>query len=92
MKTQLEKDETYLKGEWLVKDKKVIGDESCERIKYLTAEVLKEVSVGNWTRLYIDEADGRYWELFYEQGERHGGGPPSLKNISESEAKEKYKF
>ena len=92
MKTKLKKDETYLKGEWLFENGKVTGNEACERIEYLTAEVLKEVSVGNWTRLYIDEDDGRYWELFYEHSERHGGGPPSLKNIPEKDAKEKYKL
>ena len=92
MKTVLSKEENYLKGEWLFENGKVTGNEACERIEYLTAEVLKEVSVGNWTRLYIDEDDGRYWELFYEHSERHGGGPPSLKNISEEEAKENYKL
>ncbi len=93
MKTKLEKNETYLKGEWVLQNDEVIGDETCNRIRNIVTN-LEEISStdGGWTILYKDNSDGRYWELFYEHNERHGGGPPSLKNISEEEAKEKYKF
>lgn len=93
MKTVLSKEETYLKGEWLFKNGKVTGNEACERIEYLITILEKIASTdGGWDTLYKDNSDGRYWELFYEHSEMHGGGPPSLKNISEEEAKEKYKL
>jgi Immunity protein 27 len=94
MKTKLLKNETLLSGKWVVVNKQVIGDEACQRVKYLTSEVLEKIATtgGGWEILYRDNSDGRYWELFYEQGDWHGGGPPSLKNISEEEAKEKYQL
>ncbi len=93
MKTKLEKYEVLLKGEWLIDNGKVVGNEDCERIEYLIT-VLERISSasGGWDILYLDKLDGRYWELFYEHSERHGGGPPSLRYISEAEAKEKYKL
>lgn len=91
IKTKLEKDETLLSGEWLFESGKVVGNEACERVEYLIT-VLEKIAVGNWTKLYHDSSDNRYWELFYEHSERHGGGPPSLRHISESEAKEKYQL
>lgn len=93
MKNKLEKNETYLKGEWVLQNDEVIGDETCHRIRHLITR-LEEISSadGGWETLYRDNSDGRYWELFYEHGDWHGGGPPSLRNISEPEAKEKYKF
>lgn len=93
MKTKLKKNETYLKGEWIEKNDEVVGDETCNRIRSLITN-FEEISStsGGWEILYRDSSDGRYWELFYEHSDWHGGGPPSLRNISELEAKEKYKF
>jgi hypothetical protein len=92
MRTKLEKNETYLKGQWIEQNDEVIGDETCIRIRSLIAH-LEEISStsGGWETLYRDNSDGRYWELTYENSEWHGGGPPSLRNLSEAEAKEKYK-
>lgn len=93
MKTKLKKEENYLKGEWLFENGKVTGNEACERIECLINILEKIASTdGGWDTLYKDNSDGRYWELFYEHSERHGGGPPSLKNIPEKDAKEKYKL
>ncbi len=93
IKTKLDKNETLLKGEWLAQNGKVIGNEACERVEYLITILEKLGSTsGGWEILYRDNSDGRYWELFYENSEWHGGGPPSLRNISKSEAKEKYKL
>lgn len=92
MKTKLEAGEILLKGENMLG--KPHPGETTRRIDYLTENVLKEVSDcdGGWTTLYIDESDGRYWELFYPDYNEHNAGPPSLRNLSEAEAKEKYKL
>lgn len=68
------------------------SDEQSERITWLVNNYLtKIVSDGvNWTILYQDPEDKRYWELVFPQGELQGGGPPSLLLISEVEAKSKY--
>ena len=65
MKTKLEKNETYLKGEWITKNNEVIGDETCHRIRHLIIS-LEEISSrdGGWEILYRDNLDGRYWEFF----------------------------
>jgi hypothetical protein len=94
MKIKLGKDETLLKSESFFKDGKFTVNDVPARIDYLTENVLKEIAVNNdeWTRLYLDESDGRYWELFYGEANWKDIGPPSLRNISEEEAKEKYKI
>lgn len=92
----IEPDETDLVGDWIFDGKTNRADATCERIKELTASVLKQVAVskqwGAWETLFQDPADGRYWERTYPKGEMHGGGPPRLTNISEAEAREKYEF
>lgn len=72
MKTKLEKNETYLKGQWIEKNDEVIGNETCIRIRSLIT-YLEEISStdGGWETLYRDNSDGRYWELFYEHGDWH---------------------
>lgn len=92
MKTRLGKNEVLLKGENMFG--KPFPGETTKRIRYLQENVLKEISSreGGWIILYVDESDGRFWELFYSEYNEHDAGPPSLRNISEAEAKEKYKF
>ncbi len=92
MKIKLSKDEVLLKGEDMLG--KPFPGEVTRRIDYLTENVLKEIAVNHneWTRLYLDESDGRYWELFYPEYNEHDVGPPSLRNIPEAEVKEKYKL
>jgi hypothetical protein len=94
MKTKLEKNEVLIKGISSLKEGKFTPSETTRRIEYLQENILKKVSTrdGGWTILYLDESDGRYWELFYADDNDHDVGPPSLRNISEAEAKEKYKF
>lgn len=90
MKNKLEANEVLLKGESALG--KLHPGETTKRIRYLQKNILKKVSDcdGGWTILYLDESDGRYWELFYSEYNEHNAGPPSLKNISEEEAKKKY--
>jgi len=91
---KLNPSETTLVGEWYLADGRMQEDEICKRIKYLISSnlVKKATSDGGWSILYQDKSDKRYWELSYPQSEMHGGGPPTLMNISEKEAKAKYDF
>lgn len=86
--------ETVLTGEWFVSADGVVADETCKRIEVLTASVLKHLGndMSGWESLFQDPADGRLWELYYSKGEMHGGGPPSLRNITELQARSKYKL
>ncbi|MGE0364310.1 MAG: Imm27 family immunity protein [Phycisphaerales bacterium] len=47
-------------------------------------------STDGWDTLYRDPGDNRLWELLYPQGHMQGGGPPTLRQISGSEAQAKY--
>jgi hypothetical protein len=92
MKTKLEAGEVLLRGEDMLG--KPNPGETTRRIRYLQENVLKKISTcdGGWNILYVDESDSRYWELFYPEANWKDVGPPSLRNISETEAKEKYKL
>lgn len=84
--------EQEIRGEWVVKDGKVQGDENCRRIEALISNYLQRVGsdASGWAQLYLDSNDDRYWELTHPEGERHGGGPPRLACLSVEEAREKY--
>lgn len=88
--------ETYIKGNWVVDCEGTHNDDNAERINFLIENVLEEIAIhpeyGGWETLYRDPDDGRYWEKVYEQGEMHGGGPPSLRYIGDNEAIVKYKL
>ena len=89
---KLDANETKLIGEWVTSGTSVVADETCNRIEWLVKDILVEVAVGNWQKLFRDPDDGRFWEMIYPQSELHGGGPPSLINISEDEASSRYKL
>lgn len=91
---KIEKKETEIVGKWIFTGGKMIADEQCERIQWLTTNYLKKIALDKtgWDVLFQDPNDSRYWELIYPNSGMHGGGPPSLILISESEAKEKYNF
>lgn len=90
----LRSEESELKGQWIVQGNIVLADETCKRIDFLIKNILKEVKTdeSGWNTLYQDNQDKRFWEYSYPQSEMHGGGPPSLKVISEAEAKQKYEI
>jgi hypothetical protein len=89
---KLEPNETDLLGAWVMKDGKVVGDEICQRIDWLTAYRLTRVGGGGWETLFQDPTDGRYWERTYPHGEMHGGGPPRLTFLPADQAHAKYHF
>lgn len=69
-----------------------MADNASRRINSLIQEVLVEVSSSDdgWSVLYLDNEDGRYWELTYPQSTLHGGGPPCLTAIPVDEASKRY--
>ena len=82
--------ETELVGQWIVKAKVIEGDIVEIRINWLIEYALKKVAEGNWSALYRDPGDNRFWELTYPQGQMQGGGPKRLATVSEDYANARY--
>ena len=89
---ELSSNEILLEGKWISSGNKVTRDEVCKRIEWLVSEVLSKINADElgWETLFQDLKDKRFWVLFYPQSELHGGGPPSLRLISEDEAGLKF--
>ncbi|HTQ02500.1 MAG TPA: Imm27 family immunity protein [Polyangiaceae bacterium] len=89
---KLRPDEERLIGTWESQQGQLKADDVAQRIDFLVASVLQRVasSPDGWSVLYRDPDDGRLWELTYPQSETHGGGAPELRQISPSDAEEKY--
>ena len=90
LKTELDIEETSLVGSWKMENGKVVADEVCQRIEKLMANYLRKVAEGNWKTLYQDPKDNRYWLLNYPHSDWHGGGPPRLEMITQTEVTEKF--
>lgn len=92
MPRDLESNELELRGRWVLDGGQIIEDEVCERTEWLIGSRLEPIASDStgWTTLYRDPASGRLWERLYPEGGWHGGGPPLLRAISDSEAKSKY--
>ena len=92
----LQPHETALTGHWVVVDRNVQADATCERINWLVTTHLNRLAIGpqsgGWEVLFRDPNDGRYWEQTYPQSELHGGGPPQLLCLSEEVATAKYQL
>lgn len=86
----LQPSETCVTGGWVREGTRVIADENLLRIQWLVGNCLEKVALGNWSILYRDKSDGRFWEQFYPHGEMHAGGPESLRLLTLAEVKEKY--
>lgn len=86
--------ENELIGNWVVTNGSVHADDVCKRIERLASDHLQKIAFskewGAWETLFRDPNDGRFWEKTYPKGHMNGGGPPSLRCISESDAKQKY--
>lgn len=83
-------------GKIILENSEIKKDKSYVRIEWLVKHYLKKVGVskesGAWEILYQDPFDGRYWLKTYPQSEMHGGGPPALIQVNESDAKTKYRM
>ena len=86
--------ETAIIGRWVRKNGALVADAAAERISYLIENELTELgrSDDGWSVLYLDKADGRYWELKYPDSEEHGGGAPCLEVLKHNDAVSKFKI
>lgn len=91
-KPEINPEETLLIGSWKMENGKVVGDEVCNRIEDLKSNYLKYLTVdkSGWETLYQDPKDERYWLLTYPNSEYHGGGPPALKMLTQTEVTEMF--
>ena len=91
---KLGSDEVELAGNWISTERGVEADAVARRITDLIQNHLRHLAADatGWDHLYVDPGDGRFWELTYPFSGWHGGGPPHLKVVSQSDAKEKYAF
>ena len=91
---RIQPNETIITGAWNVLDGRAVADEAARRIEELVHSYLRFIGTdeSGWDRLYQDPADKRYWELSYPEGHLHGGGPPQLRVIVASEARQKYGY
>lgn len=89
---KLRPEEREVRGQWTEIHGRVEADENCRRIEDLTQQYLHELArdSSGWDALYLDPADGRYWELTYPEAATHGGGAPLLKLLTREEAEKKY--
>lgn len=84
--------EVALAGTWNFTNGQLIADATCIRIAKIVKSFLIFLGrdASGWDAIYLDPADGRYWELTYPQSELAGGGPPRLECLKKSVALEKY--
>jgi hypothetical protein len=89
---QLKPEEKALAGAWKNQDGKIIKDKICERIEWLVSRHLKRIKAhsSGWDILFEDPTDQRFWELSYPFSHLHGGGPPTLINLEDNDARNKY--
>ncbi len=88
----IQPNEELIEGKWVLDSNTLVADEACQRIDWLVSKVLKFIGTdeSGWDRLYQDISDGRYWLLYYPSGELHGGGPPSLRALSQADDRKIY--
>lgn len=91
---EIKPEETEFTGKAFLHNGSLVTDDISMRIKHLTSNYLIKITVdeSGWDTLYQDPKDKRYWEKVYLNSGAHGGGLPSLINISLEEAKAKYNF
>jgi hypothetical protein len=92
VRRRIDAGETELSGQWSLSGNEVVADAVCERIHWLTTEVLDRLAdnASGWDTLFVDPADGRLWERSYPRADSHGGGPPQLRVVTKQDAVHKY--
>ena len=90
----LESTEHQLHGQWKKVGNHLVADDTAKRIDWLLSTKLRKLAVSSdgWDVLYVDDRDGRKWELTYPNKEWHGGGPPALECVDEDYVISKYKL
>jgi hypothetical protein len=86
-------DEYEIVGGWIKSGDRIVGDKACERVHRFTEDgYLAKLGTDSsgWETLFRDPNDGRYWERTYPHSEMHGGGPPALLNLTETQARDRY--
>lgn len=88
----LSPDESELRGSWLTERRRIVKDDTAERIEWLILHRLQRLAsdASGWDTLFRSRTDGRLWELIHPHSEMHGGGPPLLRLISSEAARIKY--
>lgn len=78
--------------EWKLQGKKIIESSECLDIKRMLESELIEIATRDdgWIKLLKHKTTDEIWELDYPQSEMHGGGPPTLENLSKMEIKARY--
>jgi len=94
MNEKIDSNENVLIGNWILNGLIVEGDAVTKRIRELTSNYLIRIGSdeSGWNILYQDPEDLRYWELTYPDSYLQGGGPSTLKNISEIEVSKIYQL
>lgn len=90
--TQLQPNETTIKGSWVLDRGNIVADDVCQRIHWLIQSQLEYLATDStgWYRLFRDPNDNRLWECAYPQSELHGGGPPQLTAVLKEDVDIKY--
>jgi Immunity protein 27 len=86
------KDTSELVGSWTLVGKQMVEDETSLLIRELIQKRLQKIAVDSsgWETLYQDPQDERFWELSFPHGEMQGGGPMTLRVLSDDSARLKY--
>lgn len=84
--------ETELRGGWVARGASWVADDTCRRIWELVERRLELIArqPGGWDALYLDPADGRWWELLHPASPGREGEPPVLRHVTREEARPKY--
>ena len=85
-------EEIQIIGGLQIENGRAKNDAQSDRVWSLITTKLRKIAVAEngWEQLYQDPKDGRYWELYFPQGELQGGGPPALRVVSSEVAQHKY--
>lgn len=82
----IDKDETEIAERWIFDGHIMTNDKNGKRIDLLISSYLQRIAndESGWSILYKDPNDNRYWENTFPNWELQGGGPRTLKVISEN--------